>query len=120
MKRLHILLALAFALALLPAAGPARAEPDHQRRLFVTRHGSTLRLNGRQFRFAGTNNYYLMYKSPAMVDDVIAAAAGNGFSVLRLWGSLDIGNQDGSNSIHGKADGVYFQYWDGARPAYND
>ena len=120
MKRLHILLALAFALALLPAAGPARAEADHQRRSFVTRHGGTLRLNGRQFRFAGTNNYYLMYKSPAMVDDVLAAAAGNGFSVLRLWGSLDIGNQDGSNSIHGKADGVYFQYWDGTRPAYND
>ena len=40
--------------------------------------------------------------------------------MLRTWGWLDIGNQDGSNSIRGKSDGVYFQYWDGTKPAYND
>ena len=39
---------------------------------------------------------------------------------MRVWGSLDIGNQDSSNSIRGKADGVYFQYWGGSAPAYND
>src|SRR5690606_1196321 len=45
----------------------------------------------------------------------------NGFNVIRMWGFIDIGNQDGSDSVHGKADGeVYFQYWDGAGPAYND
>jgi mannan endo-1,4-beta-mannosidase len=87
---------------------------------FVTRQGSDLRLDGRTFRFAGSNNYYLMYRSPAMVDDVLADAAGAGFNVLRTWGFLDIGAQDGSNSVHGKENGVYFQYWDGTRPAYND
>ncbi len=87
---------------------------------FVKQAGSELRLHGQVFRFAGTNNYYLMYKSKLMVDDVRDSAAANHFTVLRTWGWLDIGNQDGSNSIRGKADGVYFQYWDGTKPAYND
>lgn len=87
---------------------------------FVKQAGPELRLQGKIFRFAGTNNYYLMYKSQYMVDDVLETAAASGFTVLRMWGSLEIGNQDGSNSIHGKADGVYFQYWDGTKPAYND
>jgi mannan endo-1,4-beta-mannosidase len=87
---------------------------------FVVRDGDDLKLDGRRFRFGGTNNYYLMYKSRLMVDDVFADASAAGFTVLRTWGFLDIGNQDGSGSVHGKADGVYFQYWDGERPAYND
>jgi mannan endo-1,4-beta-mannosidase len=87
---------------------------------FVRRFGPALWLGGRPFRFAGANNYYLMYKSQAMVDDVLERAADNDFRVLRIWGSLDIGNEDGSNSVHGKAEGVYFQYWDGSAPAYND
>ncbi|GAB3402291.1 cellulase family glycosylhydrolase [Flindersiella endophytica] len=87
---------------------------------FVTRHGATLKLDGKPFRFNGSNNYYLMYKSPLMVDDVFADAKAAGFTVLRTWGWLDIGNQDGSDSVHGKVDGIYFQYWNGTRPAYND
>jgi mannan endo-1,4-beta-mannosidase len=87
---------------------------------FVTRQGSQLRLDGKQFRFYGSNNYYLMYKSRLMVDDVFADAKAAGFTVLRTWGFLDIGNADGSNSIRGKSDGVYFQYWNGTAPAYND
>jgi mannan endo-1,4-beta-mannosidase len=87
---------------------------------FVTRKGSDLRLDGKTFRFAGSNNYYLMYRSPTMIDDVFGDAADAGFNVLRTWGFLDIGAQDGSNSVHGKENGVYFQYWDGTRPAYND
>jgi mannan endo-1,4-beta-mannosidase len=87
---------------------------------FVKQAGPELRLHGKIFRFAGTNNYYLMYKSQFMVDDVLKTAAASGFRVLRAWASLEIGNQDGSNSIQGKADGVYFQYWDGTAPAYND
>jgi mannan endo-1,4-beta-mannosidase len=87
---------------------------------FVKQAGPELRLHGKVFRFAGTNNYYLMYKSKFMVDDVLTAAAADHFTVLRTWGWLDIGNQDGSNSIRGKSDGVYFQYWDGTKPAYND
>src|SRR5882757_5966968 len=87
---------------------------------FVTRQGADLKLNGRNFSFAGTNNYYLMYSSRLMVDDVFADAKAAGFTVLRTWGFLDIGNADGSNSVSGPKNGVYFQYWNGARPAYND
>lgn len=88
---------------------------------FVHRFGSKLVHKGRPFRLAGANNYYLMYKSPLMVDDVLETAAANDFNVIRMWGFIDIGNQDGSNSVHGKADGqIYFQYWDGSGPAYNE
>ena len=87
---------------------------------FVRRVGRALEERGQSFRVAGAANYYLMYKSPAMVDFLLEKAAASGFNVIRMWGSLDIGNQDGSNSIRGKADGVYFQYWDGAAPSYND
>nr|MDT0663043.1 cellulase family glycosylhydrolase [Micromonospora sp. DSM 115978] len=99
------------------AAAPAAAASGAG---FVTRHGAGLKLDGKRFRFGGTNNYYLMYKSRPMVDDVFADARGAGFTVLRTWGFLDIGNADGSNSVAGPADGVYFQYWDGTKPAYND
>jgi len=104
----------------LSAAPAVPAAASQQTGGFVTRQGSQLRLDGKQFRFAGSNNYYLMYKSRLMVDDVLADAQAAGFTVIRAWGFLDIGNQDGSNSVHGKADGVYLQYWDGTRPAYND
>ncbi len=76
---------------------------------FVHRDGPNLTLDGKRFRFAGTNNYYLMYKSPFMVDDVLQQAAANGFTVVRTWGWLE-GNQEGVN----------FQFWDGSQPAYND
>jgi mannan endo-1,4-beta-mannosidase len=119
--KMRIATALA-AVTVLALAGttPVAAEPEGSGSAFVTRHSKDLRLDGKQFRFAGSNNYYLMYKSPLMVDDVFADAAAAGFTVLRTWGFLDIGNQDGSNSLRGKADGIYFQYWDGDSPAYND
>src|SRR6266511_1652336 len=101
-------------------AVPAAAGAEPAGTGFVSRQGKDLRLDGKQFRFAGSNNYYLMYKSRLMVDDVFADAQAAGFNVLRTWAFLDIGNADGSNSIRGKADGVYFQYWGGTAPAYND
>jgi mannan endo-1,4-beta-mannosidase len=76
---------------------------------FVTRHGADLRLDGRTFRFAGSNNYYLMYNSPAMVDDVFGDAAAAGFNVLRTWGFMET-----------QQNGVSFQSFDGTRPVYND
>lgn len=117
------LFAIVLSLALPVAARPAHAvKGGIPGREFVKRAGSELRLNGKPFRFVGTNNYYLMYKPQEMVDDVLEDAAAAGFDVIRMWGSLEIGNQDGSNSIHRKENGVYFQYWDPAaqRPAYND
>lgn len=121
MERLRKMLYLLLALILCwTAVQPAAANDGPYGYQFVKQAGPELRLHGKIFRFAGSNNYYLMYKSQFMVDDVLTTAAASGFKVLRIWGSLDIGNQDGSNSVHGKADGVYFQYWDGAAPAYND
>jgi mannan endo-1,4-beta-mannosidase len=47
--------------------GSAHAGP-----VFVTRAGAAFDLGGQPFRFGGTNNYYLHYKSQAMVDDVFS------------------------------------------------
>src|SRR5262249_21528395 len=82
--------------------------------------GGELGRGDRVRRAVGASNYYLMYKSTASVDNVLNAAVAAGFNTIRLWGSLDIGNQDGSNSIRGKAEGVYFHYWNGTAPAFND
>jgi mannan endo-1,4-beta-mannosidase len=116
-----MVLALTMIALLLPAQTLIAGEGP-QGYEFVKQAGPELRLHGRPFRFAGANNYYLMYKSQYMVDDVLETAAANNFRVLRTWGSLDIGTLDGSppTSIHGIQEGVYFQYWDGDGPAYND
>jgi mannan endo-1,4-beta-mannosidase len=109
-----------------PSAGPGSAEDDATSNApsllndFVTRNGTELEVAGQPFRFAGSNNYYLMYTSPFMVDDVLEAAQRTGFNTLRTWGFLDIGNQDGSDSVRGPSNGVYFQYWGGSAPVYND
>ena len=109
------------ALLALPLSTSSASGHESRQRDFVKQAGARLRLAGEEFRFAGSNNYYLGYSSPLMVDDVLKAASAQGFSVLRTWGAFDIGNQDGSNSISGKAGGsVYYQYWNGTAPAYND
>src|SRR5689334_1512389 len=46
----------------------------------VTRQGTQLLLGGEEFRFAGANNYYVMYTSRFMVDDVLETAAEAGFN----------------------------------------
>ncbi|MEU1837268.1 cellulase family glycosylhydrolase [Micromonospora chersina] len=113
------LLALTGLLAATGAATPAAAAAPHGGG-FVVRKGDRLFLDGKPFRFAGTNNYYLEYKSRAMVDDVFADARAAGFTVLRHWGFLDIGTPGGTDSVAGPSDGVWFQHWDGTKPAYND
>lgn len=87
---------------------------------FVTRNGARLEVSGSEFRFAGSNNYYLMYSSEVMVDDVLETAARAGFNTMRTWGFLDIGTPGGTDSIRGPSNGIWFQYWDGSAPAYND
>ena len=82
-------------------------------------------LNGEPFCFGGTNNYYLIYKSHKMVDDVLVATKSLGLKVIRIWAYLDRGALDGTvRNVDGAGEkgGVYFQYWDPARkgPAYND
>ncbi len=82
-------------------------------------------LDGKPFCFAGTNNYYLTFKSHKMVDDVLVQAKAMGLKLVRIWGFIDRGSLDGSvRSVKDEAgkEGNYFQYWDpvAKRPAYND
>ncbi|RYZ82475.1 MAG: hypothetical protein EOO68_34355, partial [Moraxellaceae bacterium] len=64
--------------------------------LFVTRTNDQLMLGGKPFRFQGSNNYYMHYKSKAMVDAVLEDAVEMNVSVLRIWGFIDGGNADGN------------------------
>lgn len=84
---------------------------------FVRRAGTRLTLDGRPFRFAGANNYYLDYAAASMTDEVLATAQARGLDVVRTWAFLDVP----SAADHGDK-GVYFQYWDAAtgKPAFND
>jgi mannan endo-1,4-beta-mannosidase len=102
--------------------GSKPKKPKPQKNPFVVRKGADLYLKGERFRFAGSNNYYPIYKSQLMVDALFDKAKAQGFDVMRVWGALDIGNEDGSNSVdgEGKKENVYFQYWNGSQPAYHD
>src|SRR5690606_5605673 len=82
-------------------------------------------LEGEPFCVAGTNDSYLNFRSPEMVEDVCVQARAMGLRVVRFWGFIDRGSLDGSvPSVDGDGteDGVYLQYWDAraGRPAYND
>ncbi len=87
---------------------------------FVNRTGRVLYHRSQPFRVAGANNYYPMYSSQTMVNDLFTTAGAHSFNVFRFWGFLDIGNQDGSNSVDGPHNGVYFHYWNVTEPAFND
>ena len=92
---------------------------------FVSTSGSNFVLGGENYRFAGTNCYYLIYQSEFMVDNVLSTASSNGFDVIRTWAFIDIGYENGSASVDSNGpikNGIYFQYFDPStnRPAYND
>ena len=89
---------------------------------FVTRRGSKLELDGKPFEFAGTNNYYLGYKSSTMADNVLSDAQAARFDVVRTWGFQDFQNPDGSGSVQSSFEGVWYQAWDAAagHPMIND
>ena len=93
--------ALVVGIAAAEAAGP-----------FVSRSGTSLVLNGQTFRFGGTNNYYLHYKSELMVDDVFADAAAMNLKVIRAWSSLECGGAK-PNSAGGCSQGadLWMQRW---------
>ncbi len=100
--------------------------PAPQSALDVTRNPpASFVVDGKPFCFAGSNNYYPIFKPKPVVDDLFDAAHGLGLKVMRVWGMLDRGSLDGSvpnADGEGSKDGVYFQYWDPTqrRPAYND
>jgi mannan endo-1,4-beta-mannosidase len=66
------------------AEHPSRLWPRRPRS-FVTARGRQLVLGGRPFRFGGTNNYYLHYKSHYMIDSVLNDADAMGLTVVRCW-----------------------------------
>lgn len=101
------------------ATGPAAVDPSR----FVTRDGDAFVLDGEPFRAAGSNNYRPMFLDPAVVDQVMAAAADNGHSVLRAWAFNDIGDPaDPATSIDPQNTTTYFQYWDAdaGAPAFHE
>jgi mannan endo-1,4-beta-mannosidase len=101
--------------------GAARAAASD----FVRPDGSSFSLNGQPFRYGGTNNYYLHYASPTMVDDVLDDAASMNLKVVRSWTFLECGSADGSvpNSEGGCSQGAdhWMQRWDpqAGKPVYN-
>ncbi len=116
-----LLAAIAFPHALKAQVGTAAPDRvDARGNHFASRMGRTIYRENEPFRIAGSNNYYLMYSSHFMVDDVLTTAAAQSFNTMRTWGFIDIGNADGSNSVDGPHNGIYFHYWDGKEPAFND
>lgn len=76
-------------LALLPLG------PLHAGQGFVSVRDGQFALDGETFRFAGANNYYLVYKPESMAEDVFASAQAMGLQVIRTWGFLDGKSHDG-------------------------
>lgn len=118
-KVVAVLAAATVAAGMIGAASPAAA--SQRKAEFVTAKGGKLVLAGKTYEFAGTNNYYLGYKSEAMVDAVLDDAAQAGFDVVRTWGFQDLQNPDGSGSVHQNFEGVWYQAWDAAagKPVVN-
>ena len=106
-----------------PGAGP---QPREMVKVVPTDEPSpTFLLDGAPLCFAGSNNYYLTWKSKDMLDSVLQNCKKMGLTVLRQWGHLDAGSLDGKVphlKDDGTKEGVYFQYWDAeqGKPAYND
>lgn len=79
---------------------------------FVTRSGADFSLNGEPFKYGGTNNYYLHYKSNTMVDDVFNSAQSMGLKVMRAWNFLECGGAK-PDSVGGCSAGTdnWMQRW---------
>lgn len=91
---------------------------------FAYTQGTRFMLDGSPFYYAGTNCYYLTFKSQEAVDSVFKDAEAMGLKVIRVWGNLDVGVKTGTTDSQGKPvftnnndgpgekDGIYFQYFD--------
>src|SRR5689334_5535229 len=77
---------------------------------------ASFEVDGKPLCFAGSNNYYPIFKPKPVVDDLFDAAKALDLKVMRVWGMLDRGSLDGSvantDPDGGEKEGVYFQYWD--------
>ena len=90
---------------------------------FVYVDDGKFKLDGSDFYFAGTNNYYINFKPYDDVDAVMQDAEDMGLTVIRTWGHIDAGIDLGTTSDKGyrqfkdsidgsgEKEGVYFQYF---------
>lgn len=90
-KKIGIFLFLLVILVAATQFAPGQAAPEG----FVTTDGNRFILDGNVFRFGGTNNYYLHYKSTAMIDDVLNDAVAMNLRVIRCWAFMDGNGQEG-------------------------
>ncbi|MBN1887733.1 MAG: cellulase family glycosylhydrolase [Thermoflexales bacterium] len=99
-----------------PLPAPPAPPPPAPRSAFVGTAGTQFAVDGHTFRYAGTNTYYMMYKSDYAIDHVYDAMEEMGLRVLRSWAFLDYGSlKDGSvtvRSVHVPHESYYYQYWD--------
>ena len=72
---------------------------------FVGTGGANFLLNGQTFYFSGANNYYLIYESNFMVDNVLTNAVAMNLKVIRAWGFIDGASKNGK--VTQPALGVY-------------
>ncbi len=123
-RALGALAAAALALTGLPAAaqtGPQagpQAGPQRTSGTFVEADGPGLSLGGRPWRFAGTNNYYLMYGADgagtrANVDAVLDDAQAAGLDAVRAWAFFTVLDPaDRSTSVHQGNGPTWFNAFD--------
>ncbi|WP_182906523.1 Ig-like domain-containing protein [Microbispora sp. H13382] len=107
-------LALLAGLVAAPATA-STATTDSLGTTFVKRVGTRLMIKdtGKPWRFAGANDHLLAQRGHEVVDSVFHRAETAALRVIRVAGSKEIGEDDGTSDGH-------FQYWDGTKPAYND
>ncbi|HEX3748603.1 MAG TPA: cellulase family glycosylhydrolase [Bryobacteraceae bacterium] len=79
---------------------------------FVGVSNGALTLNQQPFRFGGSNSYALMQEANSVVDQVLATAAANHFTVLRMWCFDDVSGTSGVS--------FYLQNFSSGAPQYND
>lgn len=90
-KKISVFPILLIILAITIQIAPSQAALEG----FITANGNQFELNGNVFRFGGTNNYYLHYKSTMMIDDVLNDAVSMNLKVIRCWAFMDGSGQEG-------------------------
>lgn len=100
MKKFGLKLAVLAVCAVISVAGLAScSNSETAKKGFVTVKKDKFMLNGKEFRFVGTNNYYMHYSPDKMLTDVLDDAQAMGINVLRCWGFQFGPNRD--HNSHG-------------------
>ncbi len=132
-KAMKALLTYALVVSMLITGIPMQAKAATGQTGFVKADGTKFTLDGSDFYYAGTNNYYINFKPAEDVVEVMEDAQDMGLTVIRTWGHLDAGtmtdavDEDGipvfSDNVDGVGhkEGVYYQYFDEdlGRPVVN-